>query len=180
MILLSVDPGVVNIGWSISIVDQLEAVKKYPLAYQFLEYGILNVGSKESTYNDKMDAESFHCLNFFDELLTRHSITHVAWETTPSWGGFGQQSRILSNLSALRVLTWQKKKWFKAVHPTTVKTQLTGNSKASKIEVTEEVWRRWPQFDESEKKKKDRTSPDLFDAIAVGVVAVEKNDWRRF
>lgn len=171
MILLSVDPGVVNIGYCVSMVDP---------EYQFMEYGVFNCSGEGANYTEKLDDETNRCLVFFTELFDRWSFTHVAWELPPSFGGMGQQTRILSNVTALKVLTWQREVYFDCFTPIAMKKKFTGDSKAEKSAIRDEVIKRWPSFDDSEKPKKEQLAPDVFDAIGIGVTAVTRNEWKRF
>lgn len=181
MFVLSVDPGVVNLGYSVAQVDRFEVIQlKNPLGYRFYEYGVFVCKSEQEAFNEKMNEETYQCLNFFTSMIDRWNITHVAWELPPGFGTMGQQSRIISNMTALKILVWQRGIPFFAVHPTSMKSKFTGNSKAEKSEVRAEVIKRWPQFNDDDKPKKERLAPDVFDAIGILTVAVEQGQWKRF
>ena len=84
-----------------------------------------------------------------------------------------QRERVLSIASVVKVVTFQKeKKWFGRT-PTTVKKLVCGNGRAEKAEVRAAVESIYPQLLELKKKMK----PDVYDAIAIGHVALVRNEW---
>lgn len=173
MIVLGIDPGIVNLGYC-----KIQVDVSCPEDSIFLDYGVFGCKSSEKDYNPKMDEESYQCLNFFDGQL--EGVTHVAWETVPGFGGMGQQSRIISNMSTLKVLTWQKCLYFDSFAPITMKKQFTGSGKSEKSDIRKEAIKRWPLLDDSHKPKKEQLAPDVFDAIGISISAVERNKWKRF
>lgn len=173
--LLACDPGVKNLGWTLG--EEEYFLKGLGFRAQA---DVFTCTTTEEQFNRKMDEENFQCLEFFERLFLVYNITHVAWELPPAFGGMGQQTRILSNIVVLKTLAWQNKCFFSSFTPIKMKSVLTGNSKASKTEIRDEVIKRLPEWDDSDRPKKERYAPDLFDAIGIAMVAIELNDWRRF
>jgi len=172
VIVLAVDPGVTNLGWAI-----LSSVRKFTVVF---DYGVFTCKSEEKAFNNKMDEENYQVLEHFTKLMNRYEASHVAWELPPGFGGMGQQSRIISNMTVLKTLVWQVGLPFSSVSPITMKKKFTGSAKAEKSEIRDEVIRRWPHFDDSNKPKRERTAPDIFDSIGIGAVAIEMNEWRKW
>ena len=170
MRILSVDPGIRNLGYCIAQVDQLESLTKWPTAYDFLEYGVFDCQGSGSTYTEKLDEEAFNCMNFFEELFDKYNPTHVAWELPPTFGGMGQQTRILSNVTTLKILVWKRNLWCDSFTPITMKSIFTGMAKAGKKDIKKQVTDRWPELDQ-------KLAPDVYDAIGICVAAVERNTW---
>lgn len=168
---LAIDPGVVNLGWCVMTTEYKTCV---------VVADLFTCKSDCELFNEKMNEESFQCLLHFESIIDQFGITHVAWELPPGFGGMGQQSRILSNIHSLKALVWQRGLYFDFFHPSQMKRLFTGDGTSDKEAVKREVIRRYPAFDDTHLPKKEQTQFDVFDAIGIGSVAIERRQWKKY
>lgn len=160
MKVLGFDPGVSKSGWAIICSEN-----------GLVDYGFQSFKSSKDGFNDKINEEMKSAIPFFEDKIS--GVDAVAWEIVPSFGRMNQRERVLSIASVVKVVTFQKeKKWFGRT-PTTVKKLVCGNGRAEKAEVRAAVESIYPQLLELKKKMK----PDVYDAIAIGHVALVRNEW---
>lgn len=157
MRVFGLDPGVTKVGWA--IVDE-----------EIVDLGVFNPSSSAETFNDKINEEMLASIQFFREKLK--NIDAVAWEIVPAFGAMSQRDRVVGVAAALKFVTWEYGLPWIGLHPVTIKKLATTNHRATKKEMKEEVYRRFPKL-QVEKK----LPVDAFDAVLIAVVAREKKEW---
>lgn len=171
MRVLSMDPGVTNIGYSVIYTKEVAGV----IIPTLTDFGAFTVGSEKEKFNDKMDEESFWTYNRFEELHNKYNFTHCCWEIPPSFGAMSQQSRILSNVSMFKSLIWKNNYiQFSSITPVGMKKALTGDGKASKKMVKDSVVGVFPEL------KGQELAPDVYDAIGIGLTLIRAGGWKLF
>ena len=171
MRVLSMDPGVTNIGFAV-IDRHIVAGVSIPT---LVDCGSFTVGSDLEKFNDKMDQESYRTFNRFEELHRVYDPTHCCWEIPPSFGAMAQQSRILSSVSMFKALVWKSPGiYFSSITPVGMKKSLTGDGKASKKMVQDSVTAIFPKLEGQ------KLAPDVYDAIGVGITVIRAEKWRSF
>lgn len=158
MRVFGLDPGVSKAGWAI-IDEEVE------------DFGVFSPSSKEKLFNSKINEELRKSVVFFREKLV--GVDAVAWEIVPSFGRMSQRDRVVAVATALKFVTWEKRIPWVGYTPRTVKKLATGNSKASKLDMKEEVFSRY-----SDMPVIDKLPVDVYDAIMIATVAKEKKEWR--
>ena len=168
MIVLTLDPGATSIGWSVLEFEENTVI-------QVLDFGVFSPPphEKSDSFSKKSNDELVYILQHFSGLYSQYNITHVVWEIVPMFGQMAQNARIIAAASFFKCLCFQRELPFQEYTPREIKKKATGNAKAEKFEMREEVYRRFP------------TLPvisdlpwDAYDAILVGVVGVEQGQWR--
>ncbi len=167
---LSMDPGVTNIGYS--IID--EKIVAGVSILELVDFGAFTVGSELEKFNHKMDQESYRTYRKFESLYNKYVPTNACWEIPPSFGAMSQQSRILSNVSMFKALAWRFEVEVSSITPVGMKNALTGNGRASKADIKNAVEKIFPQLVGT------KWPPDVYDAIGVGVTIIQGNKWKKF
>lgn len=162
--ILSLDPGYSKIGWSIisanGIVQDcgfLNPLEEIPKSMQF---------------NQKMNLQIRRLVPIFNDLLDR--VSHVAWEIVPSFGAMAQRDLVQSTAMTLKVLTISRNYAYQSFTPQSWHKEFIGKGKCTKQEVKEQVINVLKLNNVSV----DENLPfDVFDAIAIGMVAQKRNEW---
>ena len=165
--ILSLDPGSSKIGWAITnfngdIVD-------------FGLFNVLNESNKDIPFNKRMNILIKSLIEKFTGLLDR-GITNVVWEIVPSFGRMASRELVQATAITLKVLTFQRKLDYQQYTPGYWHKKFTDNTKCTKSEVKAIV------LEENLSRKRDEQLPvdapyDVYDAIAIGLVAGRVNEW---
>lgn len=158
MRVFGLDPGVSKAGWAIVSEEGVE------------DFGIFSPRSSRKRFNDKVNDELRLSLKFFEEKVAE--VDAVAWEIVPSFGRMSQRDRVVAVATALKVVTWRQGKPWVGRTPRAIKTKATGNSKATKSDMKEEVFSRF-----SDMPVIDNLPVDVYDAILIADVARLEDTW---
>jgi hypothetical protein len=165
--ILAVDCGSINIGGAI-IED---GIPTRLFAFKGLDK---EIKGSHTPFNDRMDTLIKRLIPQFEELIGSEGITHVVWETVPSFGAMNQRELVQATCTSLKVITFQKGLLYNSLTPNYWHSQLLGRTKSvSKQEVKEELLIRHPKLEQFV-----GLPPDPFDAAAIGIVAHEVNNWK--
>lgn len=164
-VVLAVDTGFKNIGWAVLGLDVVNRVR-------LIDHGVWDMRSEHK----KMNIRSFHGMKraykLIRELDRRHKFGYICVETVP-FARFNGRDATLALTNMFRAYAIVRGKKYSELHAMTVKKGLTGNGRADKSEVRENLVKRFEGLP-------DDLAPDVYDAIGVGVVALDKEDsfWR--
>ena len=161
MKILAFDPGALNLGWAV-----IETKPELTLLGSGIIQTPKNPTESHSAYLDRMVTDTTAFAPYFlggidpDEIVT---------ERLPAILNNVQASSARIMITVWRVIACQHSYKWREVAANTVKLNLTGNGRASKVVVRNGVIATFPEL---EPRKKDLTKPaDEADAIAIGIVA---------
>lgn len=160
-VVLSVDTGFKNIGYA--IVGQ-DAVNRSHL----VEYGVWDMRSEHK----KMNIRSYHGMKrvykLIKELDQKYDFGYICVENVP-FARFNGRDATLALTNMFRAYAIVHDKEYSELHSTTVKKALAGHGRAEKSEVQEAIVKLFERLP-------DDLAPDVYDAIGVGIVSLEKED----
>jgi len=165
-VILSLDPGSSKIGWSLT-----------SHSGKLVDYGFLSPIAevpKSMQFNQKMNLLTRRLIPEFEVLLDRS--THVAWEIVPSFGQMAQRELVQATASTLKVLTLKRDYAYQQFTPQNWHKLFVGKGKCTKNEVKSLVLENKDLLYTGETLPSDLPF-DVYDAIAIGQVAVEKDKW---
>jgi len=164
-VILSLDPGSSRIGWSITSLNG-----------EVQEYGFLSPISdvpKSMAFNQKMNLLMRRLIPEFNPLLDR--VAYVAWEIVPAFGQMSQRELVQATASTLKVLTLQRGYAYQQFTPQAWHKKFVGKAKCTKDEVKSCV------IENNILKSGEEIASDLpydvYDAIAIGLVASQYKEW---
>jgi crossover junction endodeoxyribonuclease RuvC len=165
MRVLSVDPGSANVGFGVFAAETLSDLS-------LLDWGSLKFSSSEKKMNDNMNEVLQKLYLEFSDLINNHNITHLICELVPSFGPMASKTKVSATATALKCLAFQYELWWHEISPRTVKKIMTGNGNAPKSEIQAVVRQKFSNISDS-------LPPDVYDAIAIGVVGYQRQEWHR-
>ena len=160
------DPGSSRIGWSITSNGDT-----------IIEYGFLSPIAdvpKSLQFNQKMNILIKRLIPEFTLLLDRVDV--VAWEIVPSFGTMAQRDLVQATATTLKVLTFMADKPYQQFSPQNWHKIFVGKGKCTKAEVKSLVLENNPLLLSGEEISSDLPF-DVFDAMAIGLVAGRKDEW---
>lgn len=158
MRVLGVDTGMTRIGWG--IVDREGAGLP-----QLVDFGLWSPQSQYQRMNsqtvDKLRKQYVDTV----EVIHRHKVTHLAIELVPV-KAMSQGAKVLATQNMMRCIAIEYGLHYRELPARTVKKQATGDSKASKERMKEQVFRIFPEMPNVRKMP-----ADVYDAILIAEVA---------
>jgi Holliday junction resolvasome RuvABC endonuclease subunit len=165
-VVLAVDPGALRLGYSI--------IERDHLGFRLVISGTLGLARKD---NEKFQVYKKRLLEYWwhtSPLLLKHSqVDEVVFEQVPAVGGgnfVGPQSELVKmvvTILQLRCIDYGLS--FREITARTIKKNLTGNSRATKVQIRNAVIAAFPEL---EPRKAELTqTADESDAIGIGLVA---------
>lgn len=164
--ILSLDPGSSRIGWAIT----------HPQG-KTVDYGFLSPVKdtpKNMGFNLKMNLLIRRLIPSFNELLSR-KVTKVAWEIVPAFGQMAQRELVQATATTLKILTIQKGLEYQQFTPQGWHKKALGAAKCTKEEV--KSWVIENNLLLYNVRIEDDLPYDVYDAIAIGLVAQKYNEW---
>ena len=160
-VVLSVDTGFKNIGHAIVGSDSMNQI-------HLVDYGVWDMRSEHK----KMNIRSYHGMKrvykLICELDRRYNFGYICVENVP-FARFNGRDATLALTNMFRAYAIVHDKEYSELHSTTVKKALAGHGRAEKSEVQKSIVDRFERLP-------DDLAPDVYDAIGVGIVSLEKED----
>jgi len=167
--ILSLDPGSSRIGWALTSFNGDIASLGF--------ISPVNDSNKNIPFNKKMNHIIKSLLDYFEDLLDNKGVTHVAWEIVPSFGAMAQRELVQASATTLKVLTFQRGLPYQQFTPRAWHKEFVGKASCTKDEVKELVLTN--NLTRPEDNQLPTDAPyDVYDAIAIGLVAGRKNSWQ--
>ena len=172
---LAIDPGALRLGWAI--------VEREGTKFNLLDSGITGlVRNQDEPFSDYRRRLIRFWLEEWPKLRWKMPIQSVASERLPAVGGGNFIAATQSELAKVVISVCQAQVWsetdtleftWNELAANTVKKNLTGNAKATKVNIRNAVMEVFPEL----KPRKKEILADETDAIGIGLVALGyKND----
>lgn len=167
MRILAIDPGALRLGYSV-IEDGV-----------LIDSGIKGLVRKPE---EEFQAYRFRLIRYwikeFPLLLNLVNPDIIYSETIPAVGSGSfiaatQSELVKAAITTCQVIAFQRDIDWTQLAATTIKKDLTGSGRASKVKVRDAVISAFPQL--KERKKELTTYADESDAIGIGIVAMKRN-----
>jgi len=162
-VILSLDPGSSKIGWAVINNNGL-----------VLDYGLLSPVEdvpKSLGFNLKMNLLIRRLIPEFESIIRKHKVTHVAWEIVPSFGSMANREHVQATATTLKVIALKKKLPYQQFTPQSWHKKALDKAKCTKDEVKSWV------LDNNTLSLDVKMTYDVYDAIAIGLVAYRHGEW---
>jgi crossover junction endodeoxyribonuclease RuvC len=155
MRILAVDPGAQRIGVAVMEDDQL------------LHYTLLSMTRKGRTFTETLNARIIYCVEEFTKLIDEWKPEIVAIELVPSFSRMAHREQVMASTTVLKTLTVQSKIKLLEYAPRSWHKLFAGKADCTKDEVKGIVVEKFDLVTDM--------PYDVYDAIAIAIVAMEKN-----
>lgn len=179
MRVLGIDGGMTRLGLGVVDYDDTE--------YGLVTHGLIyNPRDPEMAFNDHLNAGILRISNDFPRFLDLTRPDVIWAETIPAGRLGSNDSLVIAAVTTCKVIAFQFGIEWHDIAASTVKKDLTGDGRATKVLVRDTVFGMFPVVQERhatlKKEQKDHGEKsvglpqDVFDGIAIAVVGAKKNE----
>lgn len=166
MRLLAIDPGSAKLGIAVFENEDL------------LYCDRMEPDSKYTGFVDKLDDKLSKIYLELLRIIHKYEVTNACWEITPNIAGMGNYKDMIISVGALvKALAFQHELSWQRVAANTSKKLVTGNHKASKIDVRNKVIELYPNIQKDFNLKLGQY--DAYDAVLIGRASMIRGIWNR-